>query len=823
MTTKHMARVVAILAQALLVSLVSFGSAMAQSTQGERQAYFGEVVDANEDAITLELSDGKAVLIKGFLDKVSLPKIAGSSEDSGSADLTPDQIVERLIGARVAVVASSSDGDLLAVKISVIPSKTKEQHKTLTVVDRSGNTIIAESDSGDEIIVELDFEPAEDLIGQVVTFVGERLEANRFRAKKVVSIRQVVDRLNRHVQDKSEEVDEESTDSANKEKRERLAQLKTKLEENIDRQIRRYTQVLVKSPEDARASLEAALENINTRFRNALASLGKAPEDITNKLKQRILQAVVDSVDIEAGKVHLRTKGGAIVTVAIVKITRVRIGSNAGNLEELQAGDEVEVQFDSETGEAIDIHAPLVAKIKGRLEAVDAESRTITLALADGGSITLTLSDIAKALTNQKLAALRDAELGTVLIVTYNPRTLEPLAVATEKRAEHVITLDRIDKDKKTVTGRTDDGREVTLKLVNGTSVDAAGTRSGINALKSGTRIRVSVDQSTGRADKISNEDQELQTAEVTAWGKLAGIRRDIRTLSLARKDGSQVAVSVDEDTEILVDGSPSTLEEIDGDAEIQVTYQPGTLIARRIVVHRRVLPNKVVTVRKVTTVVKPATTQPKGEVTVAGTLAKVDPSGGVIVILTENRRVLELNVTDRSEIYLNGEPTTDIGALPTAAQIKARYNADGNEILELAVHKRQIDFNKVREKLTVANIKAKLNQMKNLLSFRVKGRAVSGNQIVFVVSLDQKPVTGAEVTVSGVSVGSTNDDGAVTFTVPEDAQSLVAEATFEGQTVALKLRVLSAQPVKAANTAGQGNTASTDNKASTPARSAGK
>ncbi len=238
MTFKAIKRALLLVALVALAGVSSFGALLAApGAQAERQAMFGEVVSNDAGVLTLALKSGETTTVT-VVDETELrvPDV----EAPTSADIP--------VGARVALVAESREERLVVTKLQVIPSRVRQRHITLTVIDVVDNTVIAETENGAEVIVELEFEPTEDLVGQVVTFVGVQVDATRFRARSATSIRKIVERLENHATRNKERVEAAVEERGKQEARERLAEVKARLEETVKRQLDRFTEVLVKSP-----------------------------------------------------------------------------------------------------------------------------------------------------------------------------------------------------------------------------------------------------------------------------------------------------------------------------------------------------------------------------------------------------------------------------------------------------------------------------------------------------------------------------------------------------------------------------------------------
>jgi len=61
-------------------------------------------------------------------------------------------------------------------------------------------------------------------------------------------------------------------------------------------------------------------------------------------------------------------------------------------------------------------------------------------------------------------------------------------------------------------------------------------------------------------------------------------------------------------------------------------------------------------------------------------------------------------------------------------------------------------------------------------LDLELQGDVAPGETVTLLVTFDGEPVAGAEVEVNGEEIGTTGDDGTISFTIPEDAEELEIE-----------------------------------------------
>ncbi len=317
-----------------MLGLSSLGAAMAspdtQSPQA-KQGLFGTVIAKTEDSITLKTKSGQEVELELRQDtKVRIP---------GEAEASIEDVP---IGSRVAVLAQGEADTRTALSLMVVPGQPQHQHRVLTVVDVAGNIVVAEDSEGNRVEVELDHPISEEIKGQLVTFIAQRSQqSNRFKAKAEVKISQIIQRLETQAEGLEARLRTEADARVKAQQEQQLAQLKARLQANMQRHLDLFTEIIAKAPEQAKASLEVALQNTLQGYRTALEVLGNAGV----RLDLRTAQGSVQSVDSTSGQLTVRTHGGALMTFKVTGDTRVFVGEDEGTLADLSTGALVRVRY----------------------------------------------------------------------------------------------------------------------------------------------------------------------------------------------------------------------------------------------------------------------------------------------------------------------------------------------------------------------------------------------------------------------------------------------------------------------------------------------
>ena len=79
-------------------------------------------------------------------------------------------------------------------------------------------------------------------------------------------------------------------------------------------------------------------------------------------------------------------------------------------------------------------------------------------------------------------------------------------------------------------------------------------------------------------------------------------------------------------------------------------------------------------------------------------------------------------------------------------------------------------------------------------LRLELEGNIAPGETVTLLVTFEDEPVVGATVEVNGEEIGTTTDDGTISFTIPEDADELKIEVKKEEQEGELEIELSQAE-----------------------------
>ncbi len=664
-----------LVATAFLLALASIGASTAQVDKGAKKGIFGVVTEVGTDTLTVQVKDEALVLKIDAGTKIAVPGL----DTAALSDIE--------VGDRVAVLSEQTPGSgnvpqtNRALKITVVPAEPKDQHLTLTIVEVSGDTVIGTTRTGQQVVVELDFELSEELKGKLVTFIGQQPESNRFKAKAIMKLENVITRLDGHAKEKERQAAQEQNAQAKAEEQRRAEELKARLEALLNEHLDRFQEVIANAPEQARPALARALENFKKASEEALHSIGRSAEKVRETVDLRKVQGLIESYDPVTGQLVILTEGGASVTVTVVAATQVKIGDAAATTADIHPQDRVVVKFNPQTGEAVTVQLKIEAEVKGSISAVDAGAGALTLQLADGATITLRLAAGARIEINDQPAGVASLTVGMVVEVEYNPRNLEIGLLEAKLVTQLELIIDSVDLQAGTLVGHTTSGRSVTVRVVGVSRVEAKGAVSSLQGLQPGMQIHVEINPVTGEALTIKvaskkGERKEPERLESEVRGLVVRVDLSAQRLTVQLPAKSELTVTITATTEMTVGGQVATLASFKEGDSVRIEFDPQTKIALEIEKQGRGKEEQ-----------RPEPKQGQS-LRLGGTLTAVDPALGAITVFTKDGEVRVLTVRADTAMTFNGQKIVSLSELPTPAAVSVVYG-EGNVAIKIDATKK--------------------------------------------------------------------------------------------------------------------------------------
>jgi hypothetical protein len=514
----------------------------------------------------------------------------------------------------------------------------------------------------------LDHEVTSDVKGQLIIFIGARSEqSNRFKANVEVKIGQVVKRLESQAQKMEAEARVEANPQAKAKKGKELAELKARLEANMQRHLDLFAEIIARAPVQAQPSLETALQLTLKGYRTALEALGESKGSVETRLHLRTLHGSVEAINTQATEITVRLRGDASVTLKVTGDTQVLIGEKTGNLSNIAVGDQVKVRYASETSVATEIRVQTEAEAHGTIQSVDTAKGQLVIALANGATLTLKLTPNTNIEVNHKKATTADLKTNASVEVAYNIKTMEARKVEASTKAEVKGTVKAVNPASGTVTIRTEEGKEITVKVSNATKVDIQGLLFGILGISPGMTIKAEFDLTNGEAVELKARAEGRGEGQARAGdnihGTIANIDSASGKLTVNLDGGGTLSVRATGDTRIEFNGQRVALADLQTGVRVKLEYNAEILIASEIEARS-----------------KP---QVQLEAEAHGTVQALDAAKQTVTIRLRDGSTKVLALNADTVVRINGQPSAGADLTP-GMELEARFRTDTGAALRI-------------------------------------------------------------------------------------------------------------------------------------------
>jgi hypothetical protein len=247
--------------------------------------------------------------------------------------------------------------------------------------------------------------------------------------------------------------------------------------------------------------------------------------------------------------------------------------------------------------------------------------------------------------------------------------------------------ISSVDTTNGTITILTNAGTEVMLKANEQSNLILGGILSGILELKSqiGTQVQADYDTSTGVIVEMQTQSNTQTDTASTVNGKLEAVNTLSGIITIVGDTGVELVLNVGTNTNILVNGTASSLTGLETSIGSQVTiiYNTQTNVASMVVVHSNT----------------------GGSVSTNGTLKAADLIAGTVTITTQTGADLVLSINSSTQVVANGivgnvsSLTTKIGS-----RVAVTYNAETKVATSITANENTSDTVSASGTLKVVN-----------------------------------------------------------------------------------------------------------------------
>ncbi|HEV8485665.1 MAG TPA: hypothetical protein VGV87_19130, partial [Blastocatellia bacterium] len=372
--------------------------------------------------------------------------------------------------------------------------------------------------------------------------------------------------------------------------------------------------------------------------------------------------------DVGVGTLTIATgEGDRSLTLNVAPGTPISLNDRPAMLEDLRRGFEVGASYVVASLQAVRIAATSRGEVQGLIRAVDLESATVTISpLVEGAAVQVHVTDSTVITVDGERAGLGRLQPGMPAQVVFNVSSFEAFSIAARSDGGTECTLvgvagsiARVDVEGSHLVIHPAEGaNDVTLNVTNRTEISLNDRAVRLSELRVGMRVEARFCRENQNATVIAahSEDGGGDCTLVSASGVIARVDAEGGHLAVALSaTPNTLTLNVTDRTEISLNGQPARLSDLRVEMRVEARFCRETLNATVIAAQ------------------SPTTTDCT-LVSASGVIAGVDAERGHVAITTSTgTSPVYLNVTDRTEISLNGQPAR-LSDLRVGMRVEARF-----------------------------------------------------------------------------------------------------------------------------------------------------
>lgn len=359
-------------------------------------------------------------------------------------------------------------------------------------------------------------------------------------------------------------------------------------------------------------------------------------------------RGVIRAVDLAAGTVAIRTRNDDTVVLKTNETTRIERNGQLARLEDLQQGDRASALYDPGSLLAAELVArgeevETLARVEGVISAVDTGASTVTIlpnrdsastSAAASPEVTLHVTANTAITLDGRPARLDDLKRGYSAGASYHQHTFEAVRIAAESFAEVRGIVRDVGPHSLTVAPSSTESA-ITLTVGPAVPISLNGRPATLDDLKRGYKVVAAYVEATLDAVRIAAE----------SLGEVVGHIREVDTgaalvVITPLVAGPAVELHVTHTTVITIGGEPAALDRLRAGMPARAVFDITSFEAALIEA-------------------RPLDDDPCTELRVKGTIANVSLHSSTVTINPADASAerLTLNVIDRTEITINGNP----------------------------------------------------------------------------------------------------------------------------------------------------------------------
>ena len=303
------------------------------------------------------------------------------------------------------------------------------------------------------------------------------------------------------------------------------------------------------------------------------------------------------AVSTSSGRVKNASRGSGVLTIRSKKYqttanTKFSRNGQIVSLSQITRKDSVIVHTKPGTNNALDVidDGPGEAEVEGTITAVDTTGNTLTIAPSNGTpSVTLTVTTSSIIELDDNPAALADLQVNMHADAEYDPTTMAAFSIEAESASEQVEvtgTVAGIDLTGSTITITPTVGSSITLSVTAATEIQVNDESATLADVQVGMPVQAQYDAATLVAQQI---DAGSGGSNDGNHGDVEGTVAVTTTTSVTvnpKEGGTPITLTVDGSTNIQINDSAGTIDQIPLGASIEAEYDTTTMIASHLDVH---------------------------------------------------------------------------------------------------------------------------------------------------------------------------------------------------------------------------------------------